>query len=221
MPNKYRMEKYTSYYFSEYRADSEDPLAMLYQSGYLTIKEYEKRRRVYRLDFPNDEVRKGFVSLISNSHFNKNSADTDNWIFKLDDMLRECDLDGVRDAFTSFLSSIPYEANKDERLRDFETHFSYTFYIIFRLLSCYTTLIEKPNSKGRADVVIETDNDVFIFEFKLDGSAEEALKQIEEKQYAVPYQSDKRPVHRIGVNISSESRTVDQWLVAENQKSLF
>ena len=218
---KLTSQTYTSYYFSEYRADSEDPLAMLYQSGYLTIKEYEKRRRVYRLDFPNDEVRKGFVSLISNSHFNKNSADTDNWIFKLDDMLRECDLDGVRDAFTSFLSSIPYEANKDERAKDFETHFSYTFYIIFRLLSCYTTLIEKPNSKGRADVVIETDNDVFIFEFKLDGSAEEALKQIEEKQYAVPYLSDKRPVHKIGVNISSESRTVDQWLVAENQKSLF
>ena len=136
-------------------------------------------------------------------------------------MLRECDLDGVHEAFKSFLASIPYEANKDERLRDFETHFSYTFYIIFRLLSCYTTLIEKPNSKGRADVIIETDNDVFIFEFKLDGSAEEALKQIEEKQYAVPYLSDKRPVHKIGVNISSESRTVDQWLVAENQKSIF
>ena len=221
MPNKYRMEKYTSYYFSEYRADSEDPLAMLYQSGYLTIKEYEKRRRVYRLDFPNDEVRKGFVSLIGNSYFNKPPEDSDNWILELDDMLRECDLDGVRDAFTSFLSSIPYEANKDERAKDFETHFSYTFYIIFRLLSCYTTRIEKPNSKGRADVIIETDNDVFIFEFKLDGSAEEALKQIEEKQYAVPYLSDKRPVYKIGVNISSESRTVDQWLVAENRKSLF
>ena len=214
-------KSYARKYFIDYKADNEDPLAMLYQSGYLTIKEYDMRRRVYKLDYPNDEVRKGFVSLIGNSYFNKPPEDSDNWILELDDMLRECDLDGVRDAFTSFLSSIPYEANKDERLRDFETHFSYTFYIIFRLLSCYTTLIEKPNSKGRADVIIETDNDVFIFEFKLDGSAEEALKQIEEKQYAVPYQSDKRPVHKIGVNISSESRTVDQWLVAENQKSIF
>ena len=76
-------------------------------------------------------------------------------------------------------------------------------------------MIEKPNSKGRADVIIETENDVFIFEFKLDGSAKEALKQIEEKQYAVPYLSDRRTVHKIGVNISSESRTVDQWIVAE------
>ena len=71
------------------------------------------------------------------------------------------------------------------------------------------------NIKGRADVIIETDNDVFIFEFKLDGSVEEALKQIEEKQYAVPYLDDRRKVHKIGVNISSETRTVDGWLVAD------
>ena len=108
-----------------------------------------------------------------------------------------------------------YEANKDERAKDFETHFSYTFYIINRLLGCYTTLIEKQNSKGRADIIIETDNDIFIFEFKLDGSAKEALMQIEQQQYAVPYLNDKRTVHKIGVNISSESRTVDEWLVAE------
>ena len=133
----------------------------------------------------------------------------------LDRMLRKCDLDGVRDAFTSFLSSIPYEANKDERAKDFETHFSYTLYIIFRLLSCYTTLIEKQNSKGRADVIIETDNDIFIFEFKLDGSAEEALKQIEEKQYDLPYLDDSRKLHKIGVDISSESRTVEEWFVAD------
>ena len=212
---KLTANEYKSKYFVDYRADSESPLAMLYQSGYLTIKGYDKYDKVYSLDYPNDEVRSGFGTLIANSYFRKDNEDIDSWILNLNRMLRRCDLDGVRDAFTSFLSSIPYEANKDERAKDFETHFSYTFYIIFRLLSCYTTLIEKPNSKGRADVIIETDNDVFIFEFKLDGSAEEAVKQIEEKQYAVPYLSDKRPVYKIGVNISSESRTVDQWLVAE------
>ena len=206
---------YERKYFIDYRADAEDPLAMLYQSGYLTIKDYDKRRKLYRLDFPNDEVRKGFVSLLGNSYFNIPAVENINWVVKIDDMLRECDLDGVHEAFKSFLASIPYEANKDERAKDFETHFSYTFYLIFRLLSCYTTLIEKQNSKGRADVIIETDNDVFIFEFKLDGSAEEAMAQIEEKQYAVPYLDDKRKVHKIGVNISSESRTVDQWLVVE------
>ena len=115
----------------------------------------------------------------------------------------------------TLLAYRPYEANKDERAKDFETHFSYTFYIINRLLGCYTTLIEKQNSKGRADIIIETDTDVFIFEFKLDGDAKEALKQIQQQQYAVPYLDDKRSVHKIGVNISSESRTVDEWLVEE------
>ena len=206
---------YKTEYFMDYRADAEDPLAMLYQSGYLTIKGYDMRRRMYNLDYPNDEVKRGFVSLMANSYFHTKEVDNENWIIQIDDMLRDCDLDGVRDAFTAFLASIPYEANKDERAKDFETHFSYTFYIINRLLGCYTTLIEKQNSKGRADIIIETDNDVFIFEFKLDKSAAEALEQIEEMQYALPYQGDKRQVHKIGVNISSTSRTVDEWVVVD------
>ena len=209
---KLTSKAYESQYFVDYRADSEDPLAMLYQSGYLTIKGYDKRYKEYTLDYPNDEVRKGFVTLMANSYFGKKVEYPDSWIKNLDRMLRRSDLEGIRDAFTAFLASIPYEANKDERAKDFETHFSYTFYIINRLLSCYTTLIEKQNSKGRADVIIESDNDIYIFEFKLDGSAKEALEQIETQQYAVPYQSDSRTVHKIGVNISSESRTVCEWI---------
>ena len=205
---------YESQYFVDYRADAEEPLAMLYQSGYLTIKSYDKRYREYTLDYPNVEVRKGFVTLMANSYLKKDESEAAYWIVNLDRMLRRGDLDEVRDAFTAFLASIPYEANKDERAKDFETHFQYTFYIIFRLLSCYTTLIEKQNSKGRADIIVESDNDIYIFEFKLDGSAEEALEQIENKQYALPYLQDKRKLHKIGVNISSSTRTVDGWLEA-------
>ena len=204
--------EYEREYFADYRADTEDPLAMLYHSGYLTIKGYDEQYNEYRLDYPNNEVKQGFVMLTANSYFGKSVKQPENWVKNLDRMLRRCNLDGVRDAFTSFLSSIPYEANKDERAKDFETHFSYTFYIIFRLLSCYTTLIEKQNSKGRADVIIESDNDIYIFEFKLDGSAKEALEQIEKMQYALPYLDDSRTVHKIGVNISSESRTVSEWI---------
>lgn len=75
--------------------------------------------------------------------------------------------------------------------------------------------MKKQNSKGRADIIIETDADIFIFEFKVDKSAKEALRQIEEMQYALPYLTDNRKVHRIGVNISSETRTVEEWLVEE------
>ena len=139
-------EEYRPEYFMDYRADVENPLAMFYQSGYLTIKGYDIRDRMYTLDFPNDEVRRGFAVLLANSYFKKQDADVDNAILRISRMLRRCDLDDVRDAFTAFLASIPYEANKDERAKDFETHFSYTFYIINRLLGCYTTLIEKQNS---------------------------------------------------------------------------
>ncbi|MGM9529079.1 MAG: AAA family ATPase [Phascolarctobacterium sp.] len=204
---------YESQYFVDYRADAEEPLAMLYQSGYLTIKGYDKRYGEYTLDYPNVEVAKGFVTLMANSYLKKAESEASFWIVNLDRMLRSGALDDMREAFTAFLASIPYEANKDERAKDFETHFQYTFYIIFRLLSCYATLIEKQNSKGRADIIVESDNDVYIFEFKLDGTAEEALKQIEEKQYALPYLNDKRSVHKIGVNVSSSTRTVDGWLL--------
>ena len=203
---------YESQYFVDYRADAEDPLAMLYQSGYLTIKSYDKRYGEYTLDYPNVEVAKGFVTLMANSYLKKAESEASYWVINLDRMLRRGALTKVMDAITAFLASIPYEANKDERARDFETHFQYTFYIIFRLLSCYTTLIEKQNSKGRADIIVESDNDIYIFEFKLDGSVEEALKQIEEQQYALPYLNDPRSVHKIGVNISSSTRTVDSWL---------
>ncbi len=202
---------YVSKYFMGYGADVEDPLAMFYQSGYLTIKGYDKQDRRYTLDYPNAEVRKGFILLTANTYFHQKEVDVFLWALQFNRMLRRGDLDGIRDAFTSFLASIPYEANKDERAKDFETHYTYTFYIINRLLSCYTTLIEKQNSKGRADVIIESDNDIYIFEFKLDGSADEALQQIEEKQYALPYATDPRTMHKIGVNISSETRTVSEW----------
>ena len=199
--------------FIDYRAEVENPLAMLYQSGYLTIKGYDEIYEEYFLDFPNDEVKNGFMTLIANSYLENAEEAPDNWVKQLDRMLKRGNLDGVRDAFTSFLASIPYEANKDERAKDFETHFSYTFYIINRLLGCYTTLIEKQNSKGRADIIIETDTDIFIFEFKLDKSAKEALAQIDEMQYALPYLNDSRTLHKIGVNISSKTRTVEEWLV--------
>ena len=210
---KLTSKPYESQYFVDYRADAEEPLAMLYQSGYLTIKGYDKHYGEYTLDYPNVEVAKGFVTLMANSYLKKAESEASYWIVNLDRMLRRGALDDIKEAFTAFLASIPYEANKDERAKNFETHFQYTFYIIFRLLSCYTTLIEKQNSKGRADIIIESDNDVYIFEFKLDGTAEEALKQIEEKQYALPYLNDKRSVHKIGVNISSSTRTVDGWLL--------
>lgn len=210
-------ESYAPANFMDYRADAEDPLAMFYQSGYITIKQVEREGRLqfYKLDYPNDEVRRGFVNLIGCGYFSEMNEEPDCWILKLSRMYRKCNLDGVRDAFKSFLASIPYVANKDVRALDFETHFQYTFYILNRLLSCYTTLIEKQNSCGRSDIIIESDNDIFIIEFKLDGTADEALQQIEDRQYALPYLQDLRHIHKIGTVISSTTRTIEEWKVID------
>ena len=204
--------EYSDEYFINYKADVEDPLAMLYQAGYLTIKGYNKKDNTYLLDYPNDEVRRGFTTLVSNGYFIKKECDLDPWMIGVNRMFREGRTDDAREAFTSFLASIPYIANKDERALDFESHYQYTFYLIFRMMCCCTTAIEKCNSKGRADIILEYDERVYILEFKLDGSAEDALEQIERQQYALPYEGDPRELHKIGISVSRESRTVEEWI---------
>ena len=93
--------------------------------------------------------------------------------------------------------------------------FHYTFYLLMRLVSVYTVYTEKQQSEGRVDCVIETNDYIYIFEFKLDGTADAALRQIEEKGYALPYLNDNRRLHRVGVSFSSETGTVDDWKVIE------
>ncbi|MCQ2318227.1 MAG: ATP-binding protein [Bacteroidales bacterium] len=204
--------EYESDYFMDYKADVEDPLAMIYQSGYLTIKEYNKKRRQYRLDFPNNEVRNGFVALLANNYCGQRN-DPKNLVLDINDMLDECRLDDMRDALTGFFGSIPYDANYQERAWSYESHYHYTLYLIFRLLSCYTTLTEKENSRGRADIIVETNDYVYIFEFKLDGTAAEALKQVDDKGYAGPYAADSRKLFKIGVGFSSEKKNIVEWSV--------
>ncbi|MDO5342141.1 MAG: ATP-binding protein [Bacteroidia bacterium] len=203
---------YDKSYFMDYKADTEDPLAMIYQSGYLTIKGYDKIRKQYRLDFPNDEVKNGFVTLLANNYCGRRN-DPKNLVLDINDMLRQCRLDDMRDALSGFFASIPYNAYYQERDWSYESHYHYTFYLIFRLLSCYSTFTEKENSRGRADIIVETNDYVYIFEFKLDGTAAEALKQIEDKGYAEPYAADKRKLFRIGVAFSSEKKNIVEWEV--------
>ncbi|MCQ2319044.1 MAG: ATP-binding protein [Bacteroidales bacterium] len=205
--------QYAKKYFMDYKADVEDPLAMIYQSGYLTIKGYNMERGLYQLDFPNNEVRNGFIDMLANDYLNDSHGDTNCIVMDVNDMLKECRLDDMRDALSGFFASIPYDANYQERVWSYESHYHYTFYLIFRLLSCYTTLTEKANSRGRADMIVETDDYVYIFEFKLDGTAAEALKQIDDKGYAEPYAADSRKLFKIGVGFSSEKRNIAEWSV--------
>ena len=194
----------------EYRADAARPLPMLFQSGYLTFKAYDKWTDTYLLDFPNKEVRDGFVTMCASNYFKTEYSVKSN-IVEFAKALESSNLELLRKRLTSFFASIPYSIRRKNNETERERYFHYTFYLIFRLLATYLVLTEKELSQGRADCIIETQTDIFIFEFKLDGSAAKALAQIEDKGYTTPYQADKRKVHKIGVSLSSQTGTIDDW----------
>ena len=199
--------------FVDYRADKEMPLPMIYQSGYLTIKDYDREMECYLLDFPNDEVKKGFVTMTANSYLTTRE-DAGSWVRSAVIALKRGEVEKFKTLLTAFLASIPYTARRKENETEKERYFSYTLYLIFRIASCYITYIEKEQSYGRLDCCIETPKYVYIFEFKLDGSAAEALQQIEDRGYATEYAASGKPIHKIGVNISSETGTVAEWAQA-------
>ena len=165
--------------FIDYKANVEQPLPMIYQSGYLTIKKFDLEEMTFLLDFPNNEVKRGFLTMVA----------------------------------SSFLASIPYTMRRKENEREKERYFHYTFYLIMRLISVYTVYTEKVQSHGRVDCIVETPDYVYIFEFKLDGTADDAMRQIEEKGYAREYESDSRRVYKIAAVFSSETGTIEEWKV--------
>lgn len=199
--------------FIDYKADVEKPLPMIFQSGYLTIKDCDRDMNIYLLDFPNDEVKSGFVSLVAANYFK--SSKSDSWVIEVVRTLRSADLDKLGKLFTAFFADIPYSVRRRADERDAERDFQYSFYLIIRMISVYTVMIEKQQSEGRSDFIIETPDNIYIFEFKLDGTADEALQQIENKGYARPYLADKRRIYKIGASFSSKTGTIDDWKIEE------
>lgn len=197
--------------FINYKADVEYPLPMIYQSGYLTIKSFEKDLGLFLLDFPNNEVKEGFLTMVT-SNYLRCEPTLGSWVRQAVFALRKGELDSFRKQLTSFLASIPYSMRRKENQPERERYFQYTFYLLLRLMSVYTVYVEKEQSEGRVDCIVETPNFVYIFEFKLDGTAQKALQQIEDKGYARPYETDARTVYKIGANFSSETGTINDWV---------
>lgn len=211
--------QYTGQYFGEdmflnYKADTAMPLPMIFQSGYLTIKDVDREFNTYLLDFPNQEVREGLTTLLV-SNYVQPREDTKSWVTKIVRALRTADLDLVRRLFTSFLAGTPYSMRPKKDQKDRELYFHYTFYLLMRIISCYTVYTEKQLSEGRADCIIETSGQVYIFEFKLDGTADEALQQIHDRGYATAYAADPRQKFLLGVSFSSKTGTTEEWQVEE------
>ena len=198
--------------FINYKADIEYPLPMIYQSGYLTIKDYDKGSNLFLLDFPNNEVKSGFLAMVA-ANYLQYKAPLESWMVRAVFALKRGQLDEFRKMLTSFLASIPYTMRRKESEPERERYFHYTFYLLFRLMSVYTVLAEKEQSEGRVDCIVETPQYVYIFEFKLDGTAVEALQQIDEKGYARPYEADARMIVKVGVSFSSKTGTIEEWEV--------
>ena len=211
--------QYTGHYFDEdtfinYKADTARPLPMIFQSGYLTIKDVNRRFNTYLLDFPNHEVREGLATLLA-SNYLQPKTDTKSWIMDIVNALETADLDLVRRLFTSFLAATPYSMRPKKTQEQRELYFHYTFYLLMRLISCYTVYTEKQLSEGRADCIVETPNYIYVFEFKLDGTAAEALQQIKDKGYARAYDADERKKILLGVSFSSKTGSTEEWEVED------
>lgn len=189
------------------RANVDNPVPILYQSGFLTIKGYDKRFHLYKLSYPNEEVRYGFLNFAAPFYTPVPENDTAFHIGKFVSELEAGETDAFLTRLQSFFAGIPYELNdKTER------HYQVIFYLVFRLMGQFTDA-EVHSAKGRTDAVVKTRDYIYVFEFKLEGTAEKALAQIDEKGYLIPYMADGRTLVKVGVNFSQEERNIERWII--------
>ena len=186
-----------------------NPVPILYQSGYLTVKGYDKEFQIYYLGFPNKEVEEGFTKFLLPRYAHLASGNPAFELTSFVQDVREGNIDSFMQRLQSFFADTPYEL-----VRDLELHYQNVLFIVFKLLGFYTRA-EYHTSKGRIDLTVQTDRYIYVMEFKLEGTAEDALRQIEEKQYAQPFQSDSRQLYKVGVNFSAQARNIEKWIVSE------
>ena len=229
---------------------SNSPLPVLYQTGYLTIKGYDRRTKLYTLGYPNEEVRIGFSQCLL-AGYNRDYSTGSIFVAQFFSAMDNADINLALELLQSYLAGIPYDLeNKSEK------HFQTIIYLIFSLLGYYTQA-EVKSAIGRADAVCWTKDRIYVFEFKVDGSAEGALRQIDEKGYMIPYKFESSDNHealsgtklgtstssatstasmasgastssaseagavkervlvKVGVNISTQTRTIESWKIAE------
>ncbi len=185
------------------------PLPMLYQGGYLTIKGYNPRRKSYFLGIPNEEVRHGLSeSLVK--HAAPGALETHySFLDRFADDVLAGDMDAALQKLRSYLAGIPYHlSSRDEK--GFQTK----FFLIFDLLGIQIET-EFKTATGRVDAVVSADDAVYVMEFKYDKTAEEALAQIDDRSYLVPFSADDRKLYKVGVNFSSETQTIERWIIEE------
>ena len=185
----------------------ENPLPLIFQSGYLTIKGYDKRFDTYTLGFPNREVEEGFTRFLYPYYTPKTLSKSQ---FSVSQFVRDID-NGNAENFIHRLEALFADGNY-QVVGDEEIYFQNTLYVFFKLLGFYVD-VERHTSDGRMDILMQTKDYVYILELKVNQTADIALQQIEEKGYAVPFASDPRKLYKIGVNFNSVTRKIDGWKV--------
>ena len=183
---------------------STNPIPVIYQSGYLTIKGYDERFKKYLLGFPNKEVEEGFLNFLLPLYTSAGSESP----YMVDEFVKDVEA-GKAELFIKRLTSF-FASNSYQVAGNAELYFQNALYLVFKIMGFYTQ-VELPTSDGRMDVVIQTSDYIYIIECKLDGSAEDALQQIESKNYAAPFAMDKRTIIKLGINFSSKTRGVESW----------
>ena len=199
-----------------YRAIAQDALPILFQAGYLTIKTYIPEARMYRLGFPNDEVRYGFLKNLLPAYSGLPFVETGKSVWKFVEDIREGNVEGVMERLKSIISGIAYDNFTAENLKLREQNYQTAVYLVFALMGQFVQT-EVHCSTGRADAVVITVDTVYIFEFKLsgNGSAEDALVQIKKNGYAAQHKADGKKIVLIGAGFEEATRTIKNWKVEQ------
>ena len=188
-------------------ASSSDPIPVIYQSGYLTIKGYNKEFGTYQLGFPNLEVEAGFVDYLMAYYTPLKDSETafsiQNFVLDVRSGRTEQFLERLRSLF----ADTPYEL-----VKDLENHYQNVVWIVAKLMGFYVQA-EYRTSRGRIDLVLKAPKYCYVMEFKLDGTAEEALAQIKDRNYTLPFQLDGQQIIRVGLNFSKEHRNIERYVV--------
>ncbi|MBR6879066.1 MAG: AAA family ATPase, partial [Bacteroidales bacterium] len=191
-------------------------LPLLYQAGYLTIKGYDFDTTRYTLDFPNAEVKVGFMENFMARMMNLGSTDSRGFAGDFYACLIHHDIEGALKAMQAFFASIPYLDFGEKELDDitkYEAYYEVLTYVVFSIFN-YRTFTQVKVARGRTDVVVFMRDAVYVMELKMRGTAQEALDQINSKDYAIPYQAEGKPVVKIGIAFSQETKTVSNWIIA-------
>lgn len=181
--------------------------ALLYQSGYITIKDYDSEFGIYTLDIPNKEVRTGLMRNLIPSYITSDTLSTTTMVVNLARALSRDDMDAALRLLQEFLSTVPYCDNANS-----EGHYQQVFYIIFSLLGYYVD-VEVHTPRGRVDIVLRTRTTLYVVELKLDKSADAAMQQIDLRNYPERFALCGLPVVKVGINFDSEKHTLEDWVI--------